>query len=141
MATSVDHVFCATDLLSAEHMYFAHDFVYGYRYGKRRPGGHRLSVAAQASANLLFVFPARWMRGRRFGFDYPADHIPVEERPPDWPCPPLRKRAKSRPLLVLSDGEVYDNMADQCGARASTSGSNAGRAGHRSRGAVHPDRG
>jgi predicted acylesterase/phospholipase RssA len=114
ITTSIDHVLCSTELQSGEQLYFSGRFVYGYRYGKGSPGNLRLSVAAQASANLPFVFPARWMRAKPFGFRYPSDEIPVADRPPDWkPCPPLRQRPKSRRLLVLSDGGVYDNMADQ----------------------------
>jgi hypothetical protein len=114
IATGIDHVLCATELQSGEQLYFSGDFVYGYRYGKGTPGNLRLSVAAQASANLPFAFPGRWMRGTRFGFRYPSDEIPEAERPSGrTPCPPTDKRAKSHRFLVLVDGGVYDNMADQ----------------------------
>src|SRR5207249_3523145 len=33
-AAGIDHVFCSTDLQSAEQVYFGRDFIYGYRFGK-----------------------------------------------------------------------------------------------------------
>lgn len=114
MHADLDHILCATDLQSAEQVYFHPRFVYGYRFGLGSPGELRLSVAAQASANLPFAFPARWVRTTPFNLRYPGDEVPVELRPPGWrPCPPLEDRPSRKGFMVLSDGGVYDNMADQ----------------------------
>jgi predicted acylesterase/phospholipase RssA len=105
----VDHVFCATELQSAEQLYFAKTFVYGYRFGLGVPGDLPLYDAVQASACLPGAFPARWLRTSRHGFHYPADDVHPED-----PCPDAEDRPGERPrYLVLTDGGVYDNMADQ----------------------------
>ncbi len=110
----VDHVLCATELQSAEPVYFSSSFVYGYRFGLGDPSDLRLSVAAQASANLPFAFPARWLRTAPFRFRYPKDAVPPAERGPGWrDCPPPEDRPEHKRFMVLSDGGVYDNMADQ----------------------------
>lgn len=106
---AVDHVFCATELQSAEQLYFAKTFVYGYRFGLGVPGSLRLHDAVQASACLPGAFPARWFWTSRHRFRYPAD-----EAHPDDPCPDLEDRPAKRPaFMMLTDGGVYDNMADQ----------------------------
>lgn len=111
---STDHVLCATDLQSGEHVYFSGNFVYGYRFGKGTPGDLRLSMAVRASANLPFAFPALWLKTNRFGFRYPKDDVPANDRGPEWKdCPEPRDRPKNKRYMVLADGGVYDNMADQ----------------------------
>jgi predicted acylesterase/phospholipase RssA len=105
----LDHVFCATDLQSAEQVYFAKSFVYGYRFGVGTPADLPLYDAVQASACLPGAFPPRWLRARRFGFHYPDDTVH-----PDDPCPDRKDRPPAPPgFLVLTDGGAYDNMADQ----------------------------
>ena len=105
----VDHVICATEMQSAEQLYFAKTFVYGYRYGLGSPGDLMLHDAVQASACLPGAFPARWLRTSRHGFRYAAD-----EAHPDDPCPDPEDRPPKRPaFMVLTDGGVYDNMGDQ----------------------------
>jgi predicted acylesterase/phospholipase RssA len=105
----LDHVFCATDLQSAEQVYFSGSFVYGYRFGVGTPADLPLYDAVQASACLPGAFPPRWLRARRFGFHYPDDVVH-----PDDPCPDRKDRPPAPPtFLVLTDGGVYDNMADQ----------------------------
>lgn len=88
----IDHVICATHLHAGEHIYFSGKFVYAYRFGWGTPGGLPLHAAVQASTALPGAFPPRWLRSSRFSFM-------GESKPP--------------PLLALSDGGVYDNMADQ----------------------------
>jgi Patatin-like phospholipase len=106
---AVDHVFCATELQSAEQLYFAKTFVYGYRFGLGVPGDLPLHDAVQVSACLPGAFPARWLRTSRHRFRYPADDEPAGD-----PCPDVEDRPGERPAyLVLTDGGVYDNMADQ----------------------------
>jgi len=105
----VDHVICATEMQSAEQLYFAKTFVYGYRFGLGSPGDLMLHDAVQASACLPGAFPARWLRTSRHGFRYAADEVH-----PDDPCPgPEDRPAKLPAFMVLTDGGVYDNMADQ----------------------------
>lgn len=89
----VDHVICATHLHAGEHVYFSGRFVYSYRFGWGTPGDLPLHVAVQASTALPGGFPPRWIRSGRFGFDGGAERVPK--------------------VIALSDGGVYDNMADQ----------------------------
>ena len=87
---AVQHVFCATELQSGEHAYLAPTFVYSYRFGTGAPNGLPLARAVQCSACLPFAFAPR--------------RLPAE---------PLFGRKTTFTELVLSDGGVYDNMADQ----------------------------
>lgn len=105
-AEGIDHVFCATDLQSAEQVYFGKDFIYGYRFGKGDPANLPLHEAVQASANLPFAFPVRRIptRGHNLRYLDPMGECPEPEDRP-VPYPPKH--------LVLTDGGVYDNMADQ----------------------------
>lgn len=93
----VGHVLCATELQSAEHLYLAPRFVSSYRFGVGEPGGLPLSTAVQCSACLPGAFRPRRLptAGHRFR---PFAGV----RPPQTPQ-----------TMVLSDGGVYDNMADQ----------------------------
>jgi hypothetical protein len=91
-----DHIFCATELQSAEHFYFSGQFVFGYQWGPGTPGRIALHEVVQASAALPVAFPARWFRRSIFYSDQSARRPGVHAR-----------------YLVLADGGVYDNMADQ----------------------------
>ncbi|GHF73431.1 hypothetical protein GCM10018790_58990 [Kitasatospora xanthocidica] len=92
---SVDHVFCTTELQSGDHFYFSPGFVYGFRFGTGVPGGLPLSTAVQASACLPGAFAVRRLPTARHRF------------------PPSAGPAGPAADLVLTDGGVYDNMADQ----------------------------
>lgn len=92
VARSVDHVLCATELQSGEHLYFSSGFVYSYRLGCGRPRGLELSTAVQASACLPGAFAPRRFAATALGF---------------------AEQGKSQRDAVLVDGGVYDNMADQ----------------------------
>jgi predicted acylesterase/phospholipase RssA len=98
----LDHVLCATELQSSEQLYFAKDFVYGYRYGVGSPGEMTLARAVQASACLPFAFAPRWFRRADYGFSFPREDVP-----------PVPDRAKDTRFVVLTDGGVYDNMGDE----------------------------
>jgi hypothetical protein len=92
---NVDHVICATDLHAGEHVYFSGRFVCSYRFGFGSPGTLRLEAAVQASAAFPGAFPVRRLGVSRFRF---RDPLP---------------EASGTRTLVLHDGGVYDNMADQ----------------------------
>lgn len=92
LSGDVDHVFCACDLHGRHHVYFGRDFVYSFGLGLGARPRLPLSAAVQASANLPGVFPTRAMLAAPFRFTGG------------------RYRA---PLLALTDGGVYDNMADE----------------------------
>jgi predicted acylesterase/phospholipase RssA len=90
---SVDHVFCATELQSGDHLYLSPRFVSSYALGLGRPGDLQLSTAVQASACLPGAFSPR--------------RLPTEpHRFASGTVQPPRE-------MVLVDGGVYDNMADQ----------------------------
>ncbi len=92
--SSVDHVFCATDLHAGEHVYFSRNFVYSYRHGGGSPGCLPLDTAVQASSCFPGALPARWIRTSQFHFPPRTEGIPL-------------------PQMALVDGGVYDNMGEQ----------------------------
>jgi hypothetical protein len=103
MKGALDHVICATELQSGEQVYFSRSFIYGYRFGKGNPGELPLYTAVQASACLPGAFPPRWLATKAHGFAYESAE-----------CPKKADRLERVPAhLVLTDGGVYDNMADQ----------------------------
>jgi predicted acylesterase/phospholipase RssA len=91
-------VFCATELQAGEHFYFSPRFLYSYRFGCGQPGDLALSTAVQASACLPGAFAARRLDTAGHRFQRSAE---VTE-PPAIP-----------EQMLLTDGGVYDNMADQ----------------------------
>ena len=93
---STKHILCSTDLQAASHLYFSKSFVYGYAAGLGNPGTLLLAVAVQASAALPGAFPPRLIRRSRLGMRKGE----------------VAAASRSR-YLVLADGGVYDNMADQ----------------------------
>ena len=106
----VDHVICATEMQSAEQLYFAKTFVYGYRYGLGSPGDLMLHDAVQASACLPGGVPGQVAPDV-------ASRLPLRRRrgPSRRPLPGPRgsSREASVRSMVLTDGGVYDNMGDQ----------------------------
>lgn len=92
---SLDHIICATELRSAEHLYLSPRFLYSYRLGGGSPGAIRLSTAVQASACLPGAFSPRRLNTADYRFH---DGTPEGRQARDF---------------LLTDGGVYDNMADQ----------------------------
>jgi hypothetical protein len=92
LSTEIDHVLCACDLHGRHHVYFGRDFVYSYGLGLGARPRLALSAATQASANLPGAFAPRPMLAAPFRF------TEGRYRPP---------------VLALTDGGVYDNMADE----------------------------
>lgn len=89
----VRHVICATELQSGEHVYFCPDLVASWAYGRGTPGDLRLSTAVQISACVPAGFPPHRIPSSRFSFTRPGGTVPED--------------------LVLVDGGVYDNMAEE----------------------------
>ncbi|MEO5825122.1 MAG: patatin-like phospholipase family protein [Gemmatimonadales bacterium] len=94
----VTHVFCATELRTAQSLYFSGDFVYAHAMGVGIPDDIPLHEAVQASANFPGGFPPLRLPASRHQFNGTPDLTHPDES--------VRE-------LVLSDGGVYDNMADQ----------------------------
>jgi hypothetical protein len=92
MAGGIEHVMCACDLHGRHHVYFGRDFVYSFGLGLGARPTLALSAAVQSSANLPGAFATRAMRRRPFGF---------------------AGGRYSSPVLALTDGGVYDNMAEE----------------------------
>ena len=90
---NVQHVICATDVRAGHHVYFSGDFVCSYRLGWGCPAEFPLADAVQASAAFPGGFPPRWLATEQHGFAGGARDTPR--------------------FMVLSDGGVYDNMAEQ----------------------------
>lgn len=87
--TGLDHVLCATDLQTAEHVYFSGGWIRSYRLGVGRPG---VSLARAVSSSAAFPggFYPRRLFIKNLGF-----------------------REPKIPSMLLSDGGVYDNMGTE----------------------------
>ena len=90
---NVQHVICATDVRAGHHVYFSGGFVCSYRLGWGSPAEFPLADAVQASAAFPGGFPPRWLATKQHSFVDGAGDTPR--------------------FMVLSDGGVYDNMAEQ----------------------------
>lgn len=90
---NVQHIICATDVRAGQHVYFSSDFVCSYELGWGCPGEFHLADSVQASAAFPIGFPPRWLPTTQHSFVGGAQ--------------------ESRDYMVLSDGGVYDNMAEQ----------------------------
>jgi predicted acylesterase/phospholipase RssA len=95
ISRSVDHVICTTDLHAGENVYFSGGFVSSFRFGWGKPGELPLHVAVQSSACLPGGFPPNWLPTGRHDFEQPLPQTEGTTR------------------MVLVDGGVYDNQADQ----------------------------
>jgi len=96
----VNHVFLTTDLEAGDQFYLSPRFLYGFREGIADPAstGTTIAAAVQASAGLPGAFPPIIMEAGPFRRPWTV--------PGDVPDGSLQR-------VVLSDGGVYDNMADQ----------------------------
>ncbi len=101
---SVHHVFCATDLQSGDALYLTPRLVSGYRIGFGTPGDLPLAVAVQCSACLPGAFPPRTLHNRGNDAFHLSRSYDLDR--PGFPDQPIER-------LVVNDGGVYDNMADQ----------------------------
>lgn len=92
------HVICATEMQSGLHAFFTDSFVYSYSFGvSTQVDKVPLAFAVQASAALPGGFAPRRLNTA------PLSLQPAGEAPAPGACRPM----------VLLDGGVYDNMADQ----------------------------
>ena len=92
------HVICATEIQSGLHAFFSDAFVYSYAYGvSPHVETVPLSLAVQASAALPGGFAPRRINTANLDFE------DVGQQPGP---------GKSAPMILM-DGGVYDNMADQ----------------------------
>lgn len=96
----VQHVFCATEMQTAQHLYFTGKFTYSYNFGLGTSNGIALHDAIQASASFPGGFPIRWFPSKLFEFKNKLSDRPT----PKW--------------VALLDGGVYDNMGEQWLANA-----------------------
>jgi hypothetical protein len=100
-APETRHVFCATELQSGHQCFMAPEIVTEWNAGEGTPGELRLATAVRSSATLPLAFPP---------VDLALDRLGVclarPWRPRGDPAVPVRN-------LVLTDGGVYDNMADE----------------------------
>jgi predicted acylesterase/phospholipase RssA len=86
------HVILATELHGGRQMCFAREFVYCYDVGLGTKPSLPVSTALGASSNFPGGFPTRWVRTSGMNL-LGGRHHPA--------------------FLALTDGGVYDNMADQ----------------------------
>ena len=101
--STVNHVFCTTDLESAQCLFFAPRFAYGFRHGLADMQHNPLTVAAvtQASAAVPPGFPPVALDV--VGFVLPPDH------PSEHTVAAMDRRQQ----VKVSDGGVYDNLGDE----------------------------
>jgi hypothetical protein len=103
LTPDVQRVICSAEMHAGHNLYLLRDVAYTYDLGVGRAPDLPVSTAVQCSANLPGAFPIRWLRAGRFSFTGGE----VGQCAPEGATPP-------RPgFLALSDGGVYDNMADQ----------------------------
>ncbi len=99
-ASSVHHVICTTELQTGEPFYFTNRAVYGYRFGGSCGDVDLpLATAVQASACVPGAFGPRAIPLTTLGV-----HAPVNRD---------GTTAAGIDQIVVEDGGVYDNMADQ----------------------------
>jgi predicted acylesterase/phospholipase RssA len=96
---SAHHVICTTELQTGVSFYFTSRGVYGYGFGgTKAPPSLRLSTAVQASACVPGAFAPRVIKTEAVGL---TTLVAVAGAPP------------KPDNIVLVDGGVYDNMADE----------------------------
>jgi Patatin-like phospholipase len=99
-ASTVHHVICTTELQTGEPFYFTNRVVYGYKFGGSTSAVDvPLAFAVQASACVPGAFGPRRMSLGSLGV-----HAPINRD---------GSTAGDVDHIVVNDGGVYDNMADQ----------------------------
>ena len=90
---NVQHIICATDVRAGQHVYFSSDFVCSKELGWGCPGEFHLADSVQVSAAFPIGLPPRGLPKAQHSF--------------------VGGGSETRYCMVLSDGGVYDNMAEQ----------------------------
>jgi hypothetical protein len=105
ITSSVDHVFCTTDVESAQPMFFAPKFIYGFRHGLAATATSDLTVAqvTQASAAVPPGFPPVTFAVPEFRRSDATGTAPDA----------MADRTDAPGVVRLSDGGVYDNLGDE----------------------------
>lgn len=91
---NINHVICATELHAGEHIYFAGNFVYSYRFGLGSAECMSIAEAVQASTAYAPLLPPVWKKNSSFSFFGGA-----------FPEIPSK--------MLLTDGGAYNNMGEQ----------------------------
>lgn len=101
---SVHHVICTTELQAGTTFFFSNRLVYGWEFGcTTDPTQVPLSTPVQASACVPGAFRARTIQLDQLNLPNPEATVATPKGP--------KKVTVDR--VVLEDGGVYDNMADE----------------------------
>ena len=104
---SVHHVICTTELQTGTAFFFSNRMVCGDQFGgSTEPCGLPLSTAVQASACVPGAFRARDIDLSILGLKSVDLQVPVKKRPGTTKSVIVTQ-------IVVDDGGVYDNMADE----------------------------
>jgi predicted acylesterase/phospholipase RssA len=102
---SVHHVICTTELQTGTEFFFSNRMVYGHQFGGKLGGPSiRLATAVQASACVPGAFKARTIPLADLGLPSVPATLARKKKPP---------KQVSVARIVIDDGGVYDNMADE----------------------------
>lgn len=106
----VEHLICATEMHSGQHVFFSRGFVYSPGIGVGQPGRLPLRAAIQASANMPVAFPFRLLRTSRFRFGV-WDGTRIKDGPyATGMASDVGKIVNIPTWLRLCDGGVFDNL-------------------------------
>ncbi len=112
---SVHHVICTTELQAGTTFYFSNRMVYGWEFGgTTAPSNVRLSTPVQASACVPGAFRPRTIGLDELNLVEIASAVAAQRGRP----------GRTVKRVVLEDGGVYDNMADEWEYGFSNRGSN-----------------
>ena len=104
---SVHHVLCTTELQTGTAFFFSNRLVYGDQFGgSTGPCALPLSTAVQASACVPGAFRARDIDLSVLGLQSVNVQVPVKKQPGTTKTVIVTQ-------IVVDDGGVYDNMADE----------------------------
>ncbi len=104
---AVHHVICTTELQTGTEFFFSNRMVYGDQFGGcTGPCELPLSTAVQASACVPGAFRARDIDLSVLGLQPVTVEVPVKKQPG-------RTERVTVTQIVVDDGGVYDNMADE----------------------------
>jgi uncharacterized membrane protein YeaQ/YmgE (transglycosylase-associated protein family) len=101
--STVNHVYCTTDLESGQALFFAPRFAYGFRHGLADMQHNPLTVAAVTQASAA-VPP---------GFPPVALEVVGFQRSPGHSTDDAVASRDRHQQVKLSDGGVYDNLGDE----------------------------